>query len=491
MKRPVLASFRPLRVLRTALPILGWLALSSAALAGGGGGGGGQLGGAPPPPPVPSTPAPTVALPHTVEKLPNGMTVIYHPDHTVPTVVVNVSYSVGSRNEVAGRTGFAHLFEHLMFMGTKRAPTKMFDAWMEAAGGWNNAWTSEDRTDYFDVGPPSALPLLLWLEADRMRDIGPLMTQEKLDAQRDVVKNERRQSYENRPYGKADLRLSELLYPPGHPYHHPVIGSHDDLTAAQVEDVKAFFAKWYDPANASLVVAGDFDPAAIRPLVASHFGSVPSRAKPADTSKTEAAGHHGTAATVTSLTDDVELPRVTLAWTSPAHFAPGDAELDLLGTILGDGKSSRLFRTLVFDKKLAQSVSAHQSSGVLESHFEIEIMLKPGVPFEKVEAVVTGELAAIAKSGPSAEELARAQAGYEAAFVKRLESVRERASILNMYQAEVGRPDYAAEDLQRYRGATAAGVQAAWTKVSEKPRITLRVSPEKRAEKPGPKGSER
>ncbi|NOU26692.1 MAG: insulinase family protein, partial [Polyangiaceae bacterium] len=254
MKRPVSASFRPLRALRTALPIVGWLALSSAALAGGGGGGGGQLGGAPPPAPVPSTPAPTVALPHTVEKLPNGMTVIYHPDHTVPTVVVNVSYSVGSRNEVAGRTGFAHLFEHLMFMGTKRAPTKMFDAWMEAAGGWNNAWTSEDRTDYFDVGPPSALPLLLWLEADRMRDIGPLMTQEKLDAQRDVVKNERRQSYENRPYGKADLRLSELLYPPGHPYHHPVIGSHDDLTAAQVEDVKAFFAQWYDPANASLVV---------------------------------------------------------------------------------------------------------------------------------------------------------------------------------------------------------------------------------------------
>ncbi len=491
MKRPVLASFRPLRVLRTALPIAGWLAISAAASAGDGGGGNGQVGGAPRGPLVPGAPGPTVALPHTVEKLPNGMTVIYHADHTVPTVVVNVSYSVGSRNEALGRTGFAHLFEHLMFMGTKRAPTKMFDAWMEAAGGWNNAWTSEDRTDYFDVGPPSALPLLLWLEADRMRDIGPLMTQEKLDAQRDVVKNERRQSYENRPYGKADLRLSELLYPPGHPYHHPVIGSHDDLTAAQVEDVKAFFAKWYDPANASLVVAGDFDPATIRPLVASRFGSVPSRAKPADTSRTEADGHHGTASTTTSLVDDVELPRVTLAWTSPAHFAPGDAELDLLGTILGDGKSSRLFRTLVFDKKLAQSVSAHQSSGVLESHFEIEIMLKPGVPFEKVEAEVTAELAAMAKSGPTAEELSRAQAGYEAAFVKRLESVRERASILNMYQAEVGRPDYAAEDLQRYRSATAAGVRSAWAKVSEKPRITLRVSPEKRAEKPGPKGSER
>jgi predicted Zn-dependent peptidase len=425
-----------------------------------------------------------------VEKLPNGMTVIYHPDHTVPTVVVNVSYNVGSRNEIAGRTGFAHLFEHLMFMGTKRAPTKMFDAWMESAGGWNNAWTSEDRTDYFDVGPPSALDLLLWLEADRMRDIGPLMTREKLDAQRDVVKNERRQSYENRPYGKADLRLTELLYPPEHPYHHPVIGSHADLTAAEVVDVKAFFAKWYDPANASLVVAGDFDPAAIRPIVNARFGSIPSQGKPADVSRAAATGKRISAPVTETLTDDVELPRVTLAWASPAHFAAGDAELDLLGTILGDGKSSRLFRTLVFEKKLAQAVNAHQASSVLESHFEVEVMLKPGVPFEKVEAAVVAELAAIAKSGPSAAELQRAQAGYEAAFVKRLEAVRERASILNLYQAEMGRPDYAREDLERYRKATVDGVKDAWNKVAGNPLVTLRVSPEKKNEKATSKGGD-
>jgi zinc protease len=193
-----------------------------------------------------------VAIPFTKTTLSNGMTLIIHEDHAVPIAVVNVSYGVGSRYETQGRTGFAHLFEHLMFMGTRRAPTKAFDAWMESAGGWNNAWTSQDRTDYYDVGPPTAVDLLMWLESDRLRDLGPLMTLEKLNAQREVVRNERRQTSENTPYGKVELRLPELLYPKGHPYHHPVIGSHEDLEAATVDDVKQFFEKWYDPANASI-----------------------------------------------------------------------------------------------------------------------------------------------------------------------------------------------------------------------------------------------
>src|SRR5690606_6796269 len=199
-----------------------------------------------------------------------------------PVGWVKVSDGVAARHEQAGRTGFAHLFEHLMFMGTRRAPTKAFDAWMEAAGGYNNAWTSQDRTLYYDVGPPQALPLLLWLEADRLRDLGPLMTKEKLDAQRAVVRNERRQTSENQPYGKVELVLPELLYPEGHPYHHPVIGSHEDLEAATVEDVKAFFAEHYDPANATLVVAGDVDTKALLPTVQRWFGEIPSRGKPQD-----------------------------------------------------------------------------------------------------------------------------------------------------------------------------------------------------------------
>jgi predicted Zn-dependent peptidase len=201
-----------------------------------------------------------VSIPFTQSKLANGMTVIFHEDHALPIVTVNIAYRVGSRFETPGRTGLAHLFEHLMFMGTRRAPTKAFDAWMEGAGGWDDAETGEDHTEFYDVGPPSSLPLILWLEADRLRDLGPLLNQEKLDAQRDVVRNERRQTSENVPYGKVELVLPELLFPAGHPYHHPVIGSHEDLEAATVDEVKAFFHEWYDPANASMVVAGDIDP---------------------------------------------------------------------------------------------------------------------------------------------------------------------------------------------------------------------------------------
>src|SRR5439155_24792426 len=215
--------------------------------------------------------------PFEKSELPNGMTVILHEDHSLPIAVVNIGYWVGSRFEQAHRTGFAHLFEHLMFMGTQRVPTKAFDAWMEGVGGSNNAWTSEDRTDYFDMAPASAVNLLLWLEADRLRDLGPLMTLEKLNAQREVVRNERRQTAENQPYGKVELRLPELLYPEAHPYHHPVIGSHEDLEAATVSDVKAFFASFYDPANASIVVAGDFDPAKAKETIDRMFGTIPSR----------------------------------------------------------------------------------------------------------------------------------------------------------------------------------------------------------------------
>ncbi len=223
-----------------------------------------------------------VEIPFTKSTLPNGMVVVLSEDHSVPQIALNISYGVGSRMERAGRTGFAHLFEHLMFMGTRRAPTKTFDAWMEEAGGRNNAWTAEDRTDYFDIAPSTALPLLVWLEADRLRDLGPLIDQAKLDLQRDVVRNERRQSIENRPYGVEELTLPTLVWPEDHPYHHPVIGSHEDLEAASAADVKQFFATWYDPSNASLALAGDFDPAQAKALIEHAFGGIPSQSKPVD-----------------------------------------------------------------------------------------------------------------------------------------------------------------------------------------------------------------
>lgn len=424
-----------------------------------------------------------VSVPYTRDKLPNGMTVVYHEDHTVPMVVVDVSYGVGSRFERAGRTGFAHLFEHLMFMGTRRAPTKAFDSWMEAAGGYNNAWTSQDRTAYYDVGPPTALPLLLWLEADRLRDLGPLMTLEKLNAQRDVVRNERRQTSENVPYGKVHLRLPEMLYPPGHPYHHPVIGSHEDLEAAAVPDVKEFFATYYDPANASLVVAGDFDPKVVRPLVERWFGTIPSRGAPMDPG---APGFRDTQTTLRGVVrermeDDVELAKVVMAWQTPKHFAPGDAELDLLATALAYGKAGRLYKALVYDRKIAQAVDAGQESGVLGSRFVVDVTARPGVSLDKLEAAIDEELEAVRKSPLSAEELARAKNLVETAFVVRLEGLRERASILNMYQAEVGDPGFAPKDLARYRGATAADVRAtAATYLKPDARVVLRVVPKEK-----------
>src|SRR5215471_7234253 len=219
-------------------------------------------------------------LPYQEAKLPNGLTIIVHEDHLLPQVATNIIYRVGSKDEQAGRTGFAHLFEHLMFMGTKRAPLKAFDEWMESAGGTNNAWTSSDFTDYHEAGPSTLLPLFLWLEADRLDELGHEIDQPKLDLQRDVVRNERRQSIENRPYGKVELRMPELMYPESHPYHHPVIGSHADLEAASVRDVRAFFERHYVPSNAALVVAGDVNASDVKDIAQRYFGFIPSPQAP-------------------------------------------------------------------------------------------------------------------------------------------------------------------------------------------------------------------
>lgn len=391
-------------------------------------------------------------LPFTKYSLPNGLTVILAVDHSVPLVAVNVVYKVGSRYEQPKRTGFAHLFEHLMFMGTRRVPTKQFDAWLEAEGGWNNAWTSEDRTDYFDVGPARTLPLMLWLEADRLASLGNDMTQAKLDAQRDVVRNERRQTSENEPYGKVGLRLPELLWPEQHPYHHPVIGSHEDLAAANVDDVKGFFAQWYVPNNASLVVAGDFDPASARAFVEQYFGSIPARIVPS--APTVPAATKLARVVRETIMDNVHLAKVVMAWQSPAHFAPGDAELDLVATVLYDGKASRLYRALVYDQSLAQDVSAMQESGDLGSRFVVEATARPGVPPKKLEAAMDVVLEQLTSKPVRTEELTRAKNQVETAFVERLQSVRERASILNLYETAVGDPGYADTDLERYRAAS-------------------------------------
>jgi predicted Zn-dependent peptidase len=430
-----------------------------------------------------------VSIPFTKTTLPNGMTVILSEDHTLPLVVVNVGYWVGSRVEQPHRTGFAHLFEHLMFMGTERAPAHKFDDVMEASGGTNNAFTTEDRTDYFEVGPSGIVDLDLWLEADRMRDLGRLMTQQKLDLQRDVVRNERRQVMENQPYGKVELRLPELLYPEGHPYHHPVVGSHEDLEAAQVADVKEFFAKWYDPANAVLCVAGDFDPQKTMTKIQAWFATIPSKGKPEDPG---APGFDSTKTTLKSVVretmkDNVELSKTTMAWQTPKSFAPGDAELDLVASVLSQGKESRLYKALVYDQKLAQDVSVTEYSHVLGSAFMVDATARPGVSLDKLEAAIDAELDKIRKAPVTDEELMRAKNGFESAYVERLQSVNARAELLVAYQAQTGDPGYSQKDLDRYRQATAVGMRDAAAKyLDPNARVILRVVPKGEAPKGEP-----
>lgn len=398
-----------------------------------------------------------VNIPFTKTTMPNGMVVIFSEDHAVPQVAVNVAYNVGSANERAGRTGFAHLFEHLMFMGTRRAPRGRFDQWMEAAGGRNNADTGEDLTDYYDIAPPTALPLLLWLEADRQMALGNEIDADKLALQRDVVLNERRQSIENQPYGVEELTLPEMMWPEGHPYHHPVIGSPADLRAAAVEDVKAFFANWYDPSNASLAVVGDFDTAKAQELVTQYFSNVPSRGKPAEAPTPPSGEWKSTITAVVRKTvpDQVELTKVNIAWQSPPAYSPGDAELDLIASVLTKGKASRLYRTLVYDQKLAQSVEASEASQNLGSMFVVSVLVRPGVDAARVEKIVLDQIATLRTTPVSDEELQRAKNGYEMAFADGLQSIPHRARLLNTYQSQLGDPGYVQRDLDRYRKATA------------------------------------
>ena len=375
----------------------------------------------------------------------------------MPQVVVNATYAVGSRMEAVGRTGLAHLFEHLMFMGTRRAPRGAFDLWMAEAGGRNNAGTEADQTEYYDVGPSRALPLLLWLEADRMGELGRLIDQEKLDLQREVVLNERRETAENHPYGLAELRLPELLWPEGHPYHHPVIGKPVDLHAATVPEVKDFFATWYDAANASLVVAGDFDATKVQGSIERLFGSIPSRGRAVDPG---APGFGDKSTTLRSVLretvpDNVEFPRVILAWQSPKHFAPGDAEMDLLGSVLASGKESRLSEALVYEEKVAQDVSATQQSRQLASEFVVEATALSGVEPAKLEKALLEQIGRLCDKGVSTQELERVRNGFETTFVEGLQSIETRAALLNLYQTELGDPGYVQRDLDRYRHATA------------------------------------
>jgi zinc protease len=423
---------------------------------------------------------PPLQLGYSQFTLPSGLHVILHEDHRVPVVTVNTWYHVGSARERMGRTGLAHLFEHLMFMGSGHVKPGEFDELLEAAGGENNASTETDRTNYYINVPSNALELALFLESDRMGYLLDSMTPQTVDAQRDVVKNERRQSYENRPYGIAEIALGEMLYPEGHPYHWPVIGYMADLTAASYDDVVAFFRKYYAPSNASLVVAGDINPASARRLVETWFSDVKA-GSPVEPMTIP--GAMLTKVERRTVADKVQLPRLYLAWLTPRIYEPGNAAMDIVADVLAGGKNSRLYKRLVYDTQIAQDVAAAQESAELSSSLRIVATPRPGHTVEELQKAIDEEILKLQREGPSDHELQRAINQAEASFYNRLERVGGFGGVadqLNGYYVETGNPDWFREDLARYRALSPSDVRAIAERfVPLDRRVELIVEPEK------------
>jgi zinc protease len=422
-------------------------------------------------------------VPYETFTLPNGLQVIVHEDHSVPVVSVNIWYHVGSGDERVGRTGFAHLFEHIMFMGSQHVPTGEFDKLLEAAGGDNNGSTTEDRTNYFEDAPANALPLMLWLDSDRMGFLVPEITAEKVDLQRGVVQNERRQSYENRPYGLAEENILKRLYPATHPYSWPVIGSMADLSAATLEDVRNFFRTYYTPNNATVSIAGDVTPGEARQLAVRYFGDIPrgptvTRPTPPPVLLT--------ADVYATLEDRVQTPRVYNAWHTQKAFAPDDAGLDVLANVLAGGRSSRLYRRLVYELQIASDVVAFQDGSRLDGKFELWVTARPGHTLGELQRVVDEEVRKLADAAPTLREVQRAQNTFEAQFLSRMERVGSfggKADQLSFYAYFVGTPDYFQRDLDRYLKVTPADVQRiARTYLADAHRVVLSVVPQGKPE---------
>jgi zinc protease len=416
-----------------------------------------------------------IDLPFTKRTLSNGLDVIVHEDRHVPIVAVNIWYHVGSKDERPGRTGFAHLFEHLMFEGSEHHNKGYFPP-LQQAGALLNGSTNTDRTNYWEVVPTSAVDLALWMESDRMGYLLPALTRERFETQRDVVLNERRQNYENRPYGMALMALTANLFPPDHPYHWMTIGDIADLRAMEFEDVREFFRTYYHPSNASLALAGDIDTERGFDLAERYFGDLPGGAPPPPVRASASL----TRESRLLLEDRVEMPRVYMAWHSPAMYAPGDADMDLIGELMTSGKTSRLYRTLVYDKRMALDVSSFQSSRELGSFFLLAVTAAPGQSLTDIAAFVDSEIERLAVNGPDGGEMERITAQAEAHFLYRLQTVGGfggKSDQLNSYNVFRGDPGYFAADLARYRAATRDSIRRAAATLQPDARVLLSIVP--------------
>jgi zinc protease len=394
-------------------------------------------------------------------KLDNGLEIILSEDHRLPMVAVNLWYHVGPANELPARTGFAHLFEHMMFEGSKHVASNAHDRYLEAAGASEiNGSTEFDRTNYYETLPSNQLELALWLESDRMGYLPDKLDQANLSNQQDVVRNERRQSLENAPYGVVEEALFHQLFPKEHPYYGDVIGSHADIQAAKLEDVRNFFKLYYAPNNASLAIVGDFDTENARELVEKYFGPLK---RGEDVPRIQARTPPITAERRTVVQDNVQLPRVYMGWLTSPIFKPGDAEAELAATILGGGKSSRLYKKLVYEKQIAQDVTVSQQSLMLGSVFELQATAKSGTTPEELEKAIGVELDAFRKEGPTTAELTRARNVVESRIIAGLETLGGSGGVadrLNGYNHYLGTPDFLAGDIARYENSTTEAIRA-------------------------------
>lgn len=433
-----------------------------------------------------------LAIPYEQFTLDNGLHVILHQDRTAPVVGVDMLYGVGSKDERPGRTGFAHLFEHLMFQGTEHLPKGEADRLVDAAGGSANGATGADHTEYWEQVPSNALEQVLFVQSERMGFLLPTLDQAKLDNQRDVVRNERRQSYEMQPYGLAMKTVLENLWDPEFPYHWMTIGSHEDLEAATLQDVRAFFRRYYGPRNASLALAGDIDPARARTLVEKWFSDIPAGDAPP---RIAPVPRPLRAEKRVTMRDRVQLPRVYLAWQSPKDYAEDDAALAIAGEVLSSGKSARLQKRLVMEERIAQSVMAAQQGQSLAGTFLVVATAKPGQTLERLEREIDEEIGRLGREPPSAEEVQRAKNRIESQAIFGLEPVGGfggRAATLNEYWMETGDPGYLSKDLARYLEATPAQVSAAvgrWLRPQR--RVVLEVLPAEGGAGPAGGGKER
>lgn len=411
------------------------------------------------------------------ETLSNGLEVILVKENTIPLVSVNLWYKVGSANESAGKTGFAHLFEHMMFQGSENVPKEKHFKYIQEAGGILNGSTSLDRTNYFETLPSNYLELALWLESDRMGFLLPALTEEKLQNQKDVVMNERRQRYENQPYGLAWETLLSNLFDKNHPYSWPTIGWMQDIEKFELKDVKNFFNTYYAPNNASLVIVGDINYDDTFELVEKYFGEIP---KGKDVPIIRFENKNLSENKLVILEDNVQLPRIYLGWQSDKMYAQDDASLDLFSEILTGSKNSRLYKSLVFDKQIAQDVNSFQYSAKLCGMFIIVATAKPGVTLDELKSAVFNELEYIYETGIKDDELIRAINGIKSNYIYSLQKQSTLADQINNYNCNLREPNSFLFDLNRYETASKQNIVEAGQKYLTNPFVELRVIPKEK-----------